>query len=192
MRPLSSKEAGRSKGVVNVVDRKLVVCLDPGRAKDDVLRAKRSRERRFAFDHAFGPDSEQSEVFENTTAFLLDGVLQGYNATVFAYGATGAGKTYTMLGKEGEARGIMVRTLEKLWDGLQRKRDEERVDFSVTMSYIELYNEQIRDLLTPTSDALDLREDPIRGPVVAGVTEVSATGAEQVMNMLQQGNARRT
>lgn len=62
------------------------------------LRKNKTREKQFAFDYAFGEDATQEKVFTLTTQFLIEGVLEGYNATVFAYGATGAGKTHTMLG----------------------------------------------------------------------------------------------
>lgn len=79
---------------------KLVILLDPATARsDDFLRAGRSREKRYGFDQAFDASCSQMHVYKNTTQFLVYGVLDGYNATVFAYGATGAGKTYTMLGK---------------------------------------------------------------------------------------------
>ena len=66
-------------------------------AKDE-LSKNRSKERQYAFDLAFDKDAGQIEIFNNTTKYLIDGIIEGYNATVFAYGATGAGKTYTMIG----------------------------------------------------------------------------------------------
>ena len=78
---------------------KVVVILDPAsqlNVPETAFRHNRSKEKKNAFDFAFGEESKQDEVFDKTTRFLIDGVLQGFNATVFAYGATGAGKTYTM------------------------------------------------------------------------------------------------
>jgi kinesin family protein 18/19 len=184
------------KKCATVMDGKLVVVKDPrstGPGSRNVLRAKRSRDKRFAFDYAFGPKSTQQQVYERTTKFLIDGVLDGYNATVFAYGATGAGKTYTMLGSDTEP-GIMVLTLRDMFSQVRRAEEDTKrgVKYKVTISYLEVYNELIRDLLTPSSEFLDLREDPIKGPTVAGISEVSTSSTDEVMRLLQKGNKRRT
>lgn len=84
--------------LVKVMGKKIVVLMDPTYDKADFLRAKRSREKRYAFDYAFNKTASQKQVYQKTTQFLINGVLDGFNATVFAYGATGAGKTHTMLG----------------------------------------------------------------------------------------------
>lgn len=91
----------------------------------------------------------------------MHGVLHGYNATVFAYGATGTGKTYTMIGTP-TSPGIMVLTLK---DMFERMNDSSSIDndrYLATFSYLEVYNENIRDLLAPSSVFLDLREDPLK------------------------------
>ena len=101
VRPLNHLEQGEAN-TVRVVDDKMVVILDrdklDGGQDDDYLRQNRSRERRYAFDHAFHDATPQEEVYKATTQKLLAGIMDGYNASCFAYGATGAGKTYTMLG----------------------------------------------------------------------------------------------
>lgn len=102
--------------------------------------------------------------------------MDRYNATVFAYGATGAGKTHTMVGDPSQP-GIMVRALNDLFNAVKDKEDE----YSVTMSYLELYNEQIRDLLNPSSGYLELREDSRgRNIQVAGLSEISTTSTNEV------------
>jgi hypothetical protein len=85
-----------SGNVLRVLDGNVVVVLDPTeKAREkDVLRMNRSREKRFAFDYAFGPNISSTRVYENTTKFLIEGVINGFNATVFAYGATGAGELW--------------------------------------------------------------------------------------------------
>ena len=74
--------------------------MDPEevQGKEKVLGKDRTKEKQYAFDFAFDRDTSQEQIFNKTTRFLVDGILEGYNATVFAYGATGAGKTYTMIG----------------------------------------------------------------------------------------------
>lgn len=96
-RPLWNKEKEVSDfEIVKILDRKMVILMDPYEynAPSDVFK-NRSREQNYAFDFAFDKTCSQQTVFTYTTKFLLDGVVNGYNATVFAYGSTGAGKTYT-------------------------------------------------------------------------------------------------
>lgn len=196
VRPLSKTERSRGhRSILEVMDGKVVVVKDPNEKKNkkDILRRNRSREKRYAFDYAFGPNTNSETVYRNTTEFLIDGVLDGYNATVFAYGATGAGKTYTMLGTDTQP-GIMFQTLKQLFDRTNAIEQDSAAgkEYKVSLSYLEVYNELIRDLLTSSSDYLDLREDPIKGPTVSGISEISVDSPEHVMRLLQQGNKRRT
>ena len=115
----------------------------PGRP--DYLRENRTRERQYDFDHVFGPKSSQEDVYETVAKPLVDVVLSGFNATVFAYGQTGSGKTHTMLGDAANP-GMMGRTLEDLFQFSSKST-------RFTVSFIELYNEEIRDLLNPGSSS---------------------------------------
>ena len=83
-------------------------------------------------------------MYKKTTKFLLDGVLEGFNATVFAYGATGHGKTYTMLGTV-EKPGVMYLSIKDLFNAIKIKNNEKEI--TVKLSYLEIYNENIRDLI---------------------------------------------
>lgn len=190
VRPLSKKEKTvRKREVAKVLGGKVVVLLDPNEDLDDVLRKNRSREKRYAFDQAFGPSTSQTEVYEKSCKFLLEGVLSGYNATVFAYGATGAGKTYTMVGTEAQP-GVMAMTISDLFALMDN--DENPVDYKVSVTYVELYNEAIRDLLVHDSPDLELREDADGNSVVCGLERVEISSAGQMMSLLQAGNRRRT
>jgi len=115
--------------------------------------------------------------------------LDGYNATVFAYGATGAGKTFTMLG-EAHSPGLMLMTLGGLFS-LVEELSLER-DYQVKLSYLEIYNEVIRDLLNPSKSMLDIREDPAKGVMVANLTEIMPNTPEEVVDSIRKGNKRRT
>ncbi|KAK3755909.1 hypothetical protein QZH41_019437 [Actinostola sp. cb2023] len=154
----------------------MVVLQDPNEDQDDILRVNRSREKQYVFDHSFGPVSSQNDVYKVTTKPLIENVVTGYNATVFAYGATGAGKTYTMLGSDNRP-GIMGLTLNDLFAHMESTKED--VKYKVTMSYLEIYNEMIRDLLNPTSGILDLREDT-KGVNVAGLSDVEARTTSEV------------
>ena len=100
----------------------MVLLSSPPNKKEDHLRDKRTQERQYVFDVVFGPDSTQEEVYNETTKHLVENVLNGYNATVFAYGATGGGKTYTMVGTP-DNPGIMVRALNQLFGAMETEHE---------------------------------------------------------------------
>lgn len=156
---------------------------------EEAFRQNRSREKHYAFDYAFGENSTQVEVFDKTTRFLIDGVLQGFNATVFAYGATGAGKTYTMLG-EVNSPGLMLMTFIELFEKIE-KLSYDRA-YKAKLSYLEIYNEMIRDLLNPSDANIEIREDPTKGVQVANLSEIMAMSPEEVISSIRLGNKRRT
>lgn len=133
--------------LVKILDEKVVVLQDPKDfvegGKNDLGR-NRTREKQYAFDYAFDLDVDTVKVFNLTTQFLIEGVLNGFNSTVFAYGATGAGKTHTMLGSM-EDPGIMYQTMKEVFNAL----DDFKVDrqYEIRVSFLEIYNENIRDLI---------------------------------------------
>ncbi|XP_030315882.1 kinesin-like protein KIF19 [Calypte anna] len=190
IRPINAAEVKEGAAVTaHRGDEQKVVLMDPSEDPDDILRANRSREKTFVFDMVFDHRATQEEVYVSTTKSLIGGVISGYNATIFAYGPTGAGKTYTMLGTDSEP-GIYIRSLEDLFKALEATTEE--MDYRVSMSYLEIYNEVIRDLLNPSSGFLDLREDPRGSIQIAGLTEVSITNAQEVVQLLMRGNKQRT
>ncbi|XP_074705697.1 kinesin-like protein KIF18B [Strix aluco] len=146
------------------------------------------KDLKFVFDRVFGEGAAQEEVFQHTTHELLDSVLNGYNCSVFAYGATGAGKTYTMLGSD-KSPGIMYLTMVELYKRIEARKEEKSCE--VLVSYQEVYNEQIHDLLEPKGP-LAIREDPEKGVVVQGLSFHQPASAEQLLEMLANGNRNRT
>ncbi|TRY81504.1 hypothetical protein DNTS_009913, partial [Danionella cerebrum] len=190
IRPLSEADIDESATVVaHKIDNQMVVLMDPCEDSDNVLKNHRSREKTYMFDVAFDSTATQEDVYVATTKNLIDDVIAGYNATVFAYGPTGAGKTYTMLGLDSEP-GIYIRTLNDLFRAIESCTDD--LDCSVYMSYIEIYNEMIRDLLNPSSGYLELREDGKGEIRIAGITEFSTCNAKEIMAFLTKGNKQRT
>uniref|UniRef100_A0A8C0BLQ6 Kinesin-like protein n=1 Tax=Buteo japonicus TaxID=224669 RepID=A0A8C0BLQ6_9AVES len=149
---------------------------------------QQGKDLKFVFDRVFGEGATQEEVFKHTTCKMLDSVLNGYNCSVFAYGATGAGKTYTMLGLE-KSPGIMYLTMMELYRRIEAREGEK--SYEVLVSYQEVYNEQIHDLLEPKGP-LAIREDPEKGVVVQGLSFHRPTSAEQLLEMLANGNRNRT
>lgn len=158
-RPLSSQErAKKEEEVVRIEDGKTIQIEDPGHQATNIMRQKRLKARAYAFDHAFSSATPTAEVYARTTRFLVGGVMEGFNATVFAYGATGSGKTFTMLGNAASP-GLMPSTLQDLWRSIGAVPHR---TYAVSMSYVEIYNENIRDLLSASDEYLDLREDPVK------------------------------
>ena len=144
--------------------------------------------QQFFFDHVFDKNASQQEVYNKTTKPLLDSIIEGFNATVFAYGATGSGKTYTMLGNNQNERGIMPRAVSDLFKILQKKKNKE---FRIQVSYVEIYNEEIRDLLG-NREELKLHEDPIKGVLLQGVQELYVENVDNFFDILYKGNQKRT
>ncbi|KAK4034330.1 P-loop containing nucleoside triphosphate hydrolase protein [Parachaetomium inaequale] len=152
---------------------------------------KKVKDQVFAFDRIFDQTSSQSDVYEGTTKGLLDSILDGYNATVFAYGATGCGKTHTITGTA-QHPGIIFLTMQELFEKIGERSGEKVTE--VSLSYLEIYNETIRDLLVPggSKQGLMLREDSNQAVTVAGLTSHHPKDVQEVMDMIVQGNEYRT
>ncbi|KAA8524934.1 hypothetical protein F0562_011428 [Nyssa sinensis] len=184
-RPLNSEEiaAGAS------------MAIDFEAAKDGELTVKSNGapKKTFKFDAVFGPQANQVDVFEDTAPFATS-VLDGYNVCIFAYGQTGSGKTFTMEGTD-EARGVNFRTLEELFYIIKERKNQFRYEISV--SVLEVYNEQIRDLLVPgqqpgvTAKRLEIRQVGEGIHHVPGLVEAQVNNMSEVWEVLQTGsNAR--
>eukprot|EP00076_Gallus_gallus_P031960 XP_024997498.1 kinesin-like protein KIF19 isoform X2 [Gallus gallus] len=190
IRPMSVAELQRgARPIAHRLDEQVVVLRDPTQNPDNVLRASRSREKSYVFDAAFDSTSTQETVYRATTQGFITSVISGCDATVFAYGPTGCGKTYTMLGTDSEP-GICARALGDLFHAIKECSSD--AEHEVSMSYLEIYNEVIRDLLSPSPHSLQLREDSHGTVRVVGITEVLAGSTEEVLQLLLRGNQRRT
>ncbi|XP_072208394.1 LOW QUALITY PROTEIN: kinesin-like protein KIF19 [Excalfactoria chinensis] len=190
IRPMNAAELQRgARPIAHRLDEQVVVLQDPMQNPDHILRASRSREKSFVFDAAFDSTSTQETVYRATTQGLIASVISGCNATVFAYGPTGCGKTYTMLGTDSEP-GVCARTLGDLFRAIKECSSD--AEHEVSMSYLEIYNEVIRDLLSPSPRSLQLWEDSHGTIRVVGITQVSASSTEEVLQLLLKGNRRRT
>lgn len=152
---------------------------------------KRVKDQTFGFDRVFDENTTQGDVYEATTRGLLDSVMDGYNATVFAYGATGCGKTHTITGTAAQP-GIIFLTMQELFEKIDERSSEKTTE--VSLSYLEIYNETIRDLLVPggSKAGLMLREDANQSVSVAGLSSHRPKDVEEVMDMIVRGNEYRT
>ncbi|XP_031214447.1 kinesin-like protein KIF27 isoform X4 [Mastomys coucha] len=153
------------------------------------------RDRVFTFDFVFGKDSTQDEVYNTCIKPLVLSLIEGYNATVFAYGQTGSGKTYTIGGGhvasvvEGQ-KGIIPRAIQEIFQSIS---ENPSIDFKIKVSYIEVYKEDLRDLLELETSMKDLhiREDEKGNTVIVGAKECQVESVEDVMSLLQVGNSAR-
>ncbi|KAK8719425.1 hypothetical protein OTU49_014044, partial [Cherax quadricarinatus] len=191
------EEENNARCIVKVVDDHMLV-FDPKEENDGFffkgirqhtrdLNKRQNREQKFAFERVFNESSSNEDVYEATTQDIIDTVLSGYNCSVFAYGATGAGKTFTMLGKD-DYPGIAFLTLMELYRRIEEIKDEKTCE--VGISYIEVYNEMVRDLLEP-GKPLNVQEAG-RQVIIPGLSLHKPKNAEELMAMLAQGNRNRT
>eukprot|EP00795_Rhopilema_esculentum_P010786 gene10786-19584_t len=135
--------------------------------------------------------ASQEKVYTATAKPLLEGVIQGYNTCLFAYGQTGSGKSYTMTGYDGDEAGVIPRFCEELFKEIHSDRKKH---FSVEISFFEIYNEKIRDLLTYSPEStkqLRIREHPEQGPYVQDLSVFTVTGWEDIEGWLAVGNRNR-
>lgn len=206
------------RDIVQIIDDRILTFdpLERDRARAFVERgfvppgSKRYKDKRFMFDRVFDGEARQEEVYAATAKPLLSGLLDGYNATVFAYGvrlrrfirvvltecsyiqATGCGKTHTISGSEVDP-GVIYLTMADLFQRIDDRKDDWNTEVVVT--FLEIYNEEIRDLLAESGTltprgGLQIREDKF--VKVVGLVELRPTSAEEVKQIVLQGNVRRT
>lgn len=147
----------------------------------------------FVFDRVFRWDANQKDVYDYAAKPIINAVLRGINGTVFAYGQTSSGKTYTMEGpdiEDKEYQGVIPRMVWSIFDGIYHA--DEHIEFLVKVSIVEIYNERIRDLLDPLKDNLKVHEDKARGVFIGDVTE-SYVGCEQeIFDAMRAGHCNRS
>ncbi|KAJ6743247.1 KINESIN MOTOR DOMAIN-CONTAINING PROTEIN-RELATED [Salix viminalis] len=166
-------------------------------------------DRVFTFDKVFGPLAQQKDLYEQAVVPIVDEVLEGFNCTIFAYGQTGTGKTYTMEGECKRAKsgpngelpseaGVIPRAVKQIFDTLESQNAE----YSVKVTFLELYNEEITDLLAPEEISriaseekqkkqLPLMEDGKGGVLVRGLEEEIVASATEIFTLLERGSAKR-
>lgn len=146
----------------------------------------------FTFDRVFDMSCKQSDIFDFSIKPTVDDILNGYNGTVFAYGQTGAGKSYTMMGTsidDPEGRGVIPRIVEQIFTSILSSAAN--IEYTVRVSYMEIYMERIRDLLAPQNDNLPVHEEKNRGVYVKGLLEIYVSSVQEVYEVMRRGgNAR--
>ncbi|GFY89976.1 phragmoplast orienting kinesin 2 [Actinidia rufa] len=158
-------------------------------------------ETRFTFDHVACETVDQGTLFRMVGLPMVENCLSGYNSCMFAYGQTGSGKTFTMLGeieelevKPSPNRGMTPRIFEFLFARIraeEESRRDERLKYNCKCSFLEIYNEQISDLLDPSSSNLLLREDAKHGVYVENLSEFEVQTVGDILKLLIQGSSNR-
>jgi len=145
----------------------------------------------FNFDYVFECETVQPSVFEVAARPIVESVLEGFNGTILAYGQTSSGKTFTMQGDldTESLRGIIPRMVDYVFGKIGQA--SESMEFTVKASMLEIYNEKIRDLLDPSKNNLNVREDKQKGIYVDGLTEKSIGNESEVYTLMKEGNDNR-
>ena len=140
----------------------------------------------------FDTQSRQTDVFDFSIQHTVDDILNGYNGTVFAYGQTGAGKSYTMMGADIDddtSKGIIPRIVEQIFSSIISSPSN--IEYTVKVSYMEIYMEKIRDLLVPQNDNLPVHEEKSRGVYVKGLLEIYVSSVREVYEVMRRGGLAR-
>ncbi|URE07703.1 kinesin motor domain containing protein [Musa troglodytarum] len=182
---LGENVAVKCRPLTEAEQKRKLNCLGPPTCQRTISTSSKIRPKRE--DIALIMCLDLDDVYRNISSTIA-GVIQGLNATVFAYGSTGSGKTYTMVGTPKDP-GLMVLSLHTIFDLI--KKDKTSDIFEVSCSFPQVYNEVIYDLLEKSSGHLELREDPEHGIVVAGLRSIKVQSADKILELLNLGNSRR-
>ncbi|XP_047653052.1 kinesin-like protein KIF13A isoform X6 [Phacochoerus africanus] len=197
VRPLNRRELElNTKCVVEMEGNQTVLHPPPSNTK----QGERKPPKVFAFDYCFWSMDEsnttkyagQEVVFKCLGEGILEKAFQGYNACIFAYGQTGSGKSFSMMGSA-EQRGLIPRLCCALFQRISLEQNESQT-FKVEVSYMEIYNEKVRDLLDPkgSRQSLKVREHKVLGPYVDGLSQLAVTSFEDIESLMSEGNKSRT
>ncbi|XP_035529332.1 kinesin family member 3Cb [Morone saxatilis] len=186
-RPFSRRE--ETAGCKNIlgIDDKLgqITIRNPKAPPDDPMKV-------FTFDSVYGWDSKQSDIYDDAVRPLVQSVLQGFNGTIFAYGQTGTGKTHTMEGvtNDPDMRGIIPNSFQHIFTQISRTQNQK---YLVRSSYLEIYQEEIRDLLCKDNNRkLELKESPDFGIYVKDLSSVVTKNANEIEHVMNIGNQSRS
>jgi len=177
------------------------VLIPPPDAEERLRKGGKSADGQkvFAFDKSYWSFDRgdkhfagQDNLFNDLGAPLLDNAFQGYNNCIFAYGQTGSGKSYSMMGY-GEEAGVIPRICQNMFERITEFQKDKNLTYTVEVSYLEIYNERVRDLLNPaTKGNLKVREHPSTGPYVEDLAKLAVRSFEEIEHLMDEGNKART
>ncbi|XP_051961210.1 kinesin-like protein KIF1B isoform X4 [Xyrauchen texanus] len=193
VRPFNSREIGKESKCIIQMQGNSTIILNPKNPKESP--------KSFSFDYSYwshtSPDdpsfASQNLVYNDIGKEMLQHAFEGYNVCIFAYGQTGAGKSYTMMGKQEEGQeGIIPQLCEELFEKINENNNEE-ISYSVEVAFMEIYCERVRDLLNPKNKGnLRVREHPLLGPYVEDLSKLAVTSYTDIADLMDAGNKART
>ncbi|KAF7209623.1 transcript variant X14 [Nothobranchius furzeri] len=194
VRPFNSREIGKESKCIIQMQGNTTTILNP--------KAPKEPAKTFSFDYSYwshtSPEdscfASQNLVYNDIGKEMLAHAFEGYNVCIFAYGQTGAGKSYTMMGKQEEGQeGIIPMLCEDLFEKINEDNNKEELSYSVEVSYMEIYCERVRDLLNPKNKGnLRVREHPLLGPYVEDLSKLAVTSYTDIADLMDAGNKART
>ncbi|CAL4098171.1 unnamed protein product, partial [Meganyctiphanes norvegica] len=192
VRPFNSRENNRDAKCIIEMKGNTTSITNPKAAKTDI--------KSFNFDYSYWShntkDAEfatQQDVYQDIGEEMLQHSFDGYNVCIFAYGQTGAGKSYTMMGKQEEGQeGIIPLVCKEMFNKIADNKDHD-LQYSIEVSYFEIYCERVRDLLNPNNKCnLRVREHPLLGPYVEDLSKLAVSTYEDIHELIEEGNKTRT
>ncbi|XP_055515623.1 kinesin-like protein KIF1B isoform X3 [Leucoraja erinacea] len=193
VRPFNTREINKESKCIIQMQGNITTIFNPKNPKDSP--------KTFSFDHSYwshtSPEdpsfASQSQVYNDIGKEMLQHSFEGYNVCIFAYGQTGAGKSYTMMGKQDkDHQGIIPQLCEDLFEKINDNSKSD-MSYSVEVSYMEIYCERVRDLLNPkTKGNLRVREHPLLGPYVEDLSKLAVTSYTDIADLMDAGNKART
>ncbi|XP_026188422.1 kinesin-like protein KIF1B isoform X5 [Mastacembelus armatus] len=194
VRPFNSREMSKESKCIIQMQGNTTTITNP--------KAPKEPAKTFSFDYSYwshtSPDdpcfASQNLVYNDIGKEMLEHAFEGYNVCIFAYGQTGAGKSYTMMGKQEEGQeGIIPMLCEDLFEKINEDSNKEELSYSVEVSYMEIYCERVRDLLNPKNKGnLRVREHPLLGPYVEDLSKLAVTSYTDIADLMDAGNKART
>ncbi|XP_036278314.1 kinesin-like protein KIF1A isoform X33 [Pipistrellus kuhlii] len=193
VRPFNSREMSRDSKCIIQMSGSTTTIVNPKQPKETP--------KSFSFDYSYwshtSPEdinyASQKQVYQDIGEEMLQHAFEGYNVCIFAYGQTGAGKSYTMMGKqEKDQQGIIPQLCEDLFSRINDTTND-NMSYSVEVSYMEIYCERVRDLLNPKNKGnLRVREHPLLGPYVEDLSKLAVTSYNDIQDLMDSGNKART
>uniref|UniRef100_A0A6I8MYI9 plus-end-directed kinesin ATPase n=1 Tax=Ornithorhynchus anatinus TaxID=9258 RepID=A0A6I8MYI9_ORNAN len=193
VRPFNSREMSRDSKCIIQMTGSTTTIVNPKQPKETP--------KSFSFDYSYWSHTtpedinyaSQKQVYQDIGEEMLQHAFEGYNVCIFAYGQTGAGKSYTMMGKqEKDQQGIIPQLCEDLFSRINDTTND-NMSYSVEVSYMEIYCERVRDLLNPKNKGnLRVREHPLMGPYVEDLSKLAVTSYNDIQDLMDSGNKART
>ncbi|XP_077588150.1 kinesin-like protein KIF1B isoform X12 [Stigmatopora nigra] len=194
VRPFNTRETSKDSKCIIQMQGNSTTILNP--------KAPKEPAKNFSFDYSYWSHTTpqdpcfaaQNQVYNDIGKEMLQHAFEGYNVCIFAYGQTGAGKSYTMMGKQEEGQeGIIPMLCEDLFEKINADNNKEELSYSVEVSYMEIYCERVRDLLNPKNKGnLRVREHPLLGPYVEDLSKLAVTSYTDIADLMDAGNKART